>query len=74
MLIKGIICLVISLLLGFCMIFFPEILWKIKNILWVKNGEPTDFYIGITRAIGTLIIVIDLVVVLIVVLLHFDLL
>lgn len=72
--VKGIICFILSLVLGVCMVFYPEVLWKIENFLWVKNGEPSDFYLGVTRAFGTLMIVIDFAVALIAVLLHFDLL
>ena len=37
--------LVVLLVLGFSMLFKPEVLWKIENIFSVKNGEPTDLYL-----------------------------
>ena len=41
--------LVVLLVLGFSMLFKPEVLWKIENIFSVKNGEPTDLYLALMR-------------------------
>ena len=44
--------LVVLLVLGFSMLFKPEVLWKIENIFSVKNGEPTDLYLALMRIGG----------------------
>ena len=44
--------LVVLLVLGFSMLFKPEVLWKIENIFSVKNGEPTDLYLTLMRLGG----------------------
>ena len=44
--------LVVLLVLGFFMLFKPEVLWKIENIFSVKNGEPTDLYLALMRIGG----------------------
>ena len=44
--------LVVLLVLGFSMLFKPEVLWKIENIFSVKNGEPTYLYLALMRIGG----------------------
>lgn len=70
--IAAIVCLVLAAVLGVCMLFWPKFLWKIENFLWTKNGEPSDFYLAMTRLVGTLLLVAVIVITLIATLLHFD--
>ncbi|KFI93072.1 metal ABC transporter, nickel uptake transporter family, permease protein CbiQ [Bifidobacterium saguini DSM 23967] len=35
----------------------PELVWKLEHFLDVKGGEPTDFYTGNVRLLGTLMLV-----------------
>lgn len=53
----AIILIIILGILGICMLCFPEMLWKIENFLWVKNGEPTDLYIALMRIGGVVFII-----------------
>lgn len=43
------------------MIIKPEIMWKIEHFLTVKDGEPTDLYILITRLTGILFLFICII-------------
>ena len=43
---------IILFALGLFMLTKPAIVWKIEHFLTVKNGEPTDWYLAITRLIG----------------------
>ncbi len=43
---------IIILVLGLLMLIRPDIIWKIEHFLSVKNGEPTEWYLAITRIIG----------------------
>ena len=54
--------LVVLLVLGFSMLFKPEVLWKIENIFSVKNGEPTDLYLTLMRLGGIFFIVASIIV------------
>lgn len=46
--------LVVLLLLGLgiVMIMKPDLLWKLEHIFTVKNGEPTELYLGLMRVFG----------------------
>ena len=54
--------IVLLLLLGVLMFLKPELLWKLEHILWVKGGEPTDFYLSMMR-LGGIVFVIAAVVI-----------
>ena len=41
--------IILLILLGLVMLLKPDILWKIENIFTVKNGEPADLYLALTR-------------------------
>lgn len=43
---------IIILVLGLFMLIRPDIIWKMEHFLSVKNGEPTEWYLAITRIIG----------------------
>ena len=45
---------IVLLVLGPLMLIRPDIVWKIEHFFSVKNGEPTDWYLAITRLIGIL--------------------
>lgn len=40
------------LFLGVFMLLKPELLWKVENLLTVKGGEPTEFYLSVMRLTG----------------------
>lgn len=44
--------LIVLFLLGLVAVIWPDKLWKLEHFLTVKNGEPSDFYLGISRTIG----------------------
>ena len=44
------------LILGGCMLCYPKTLWKIENLLTVKNGEPSELYLFLMRIGGVFFI------------------
>lgn len=44
--------LIVLFLLGLVAVIWPDKLWKLEHFLTVKNGEPSDFYLGVSRAAG----------------------
>ena len=44
--------LVALFILGILMFIKPEWLWKLEHLFSVKGGEPTDFYLSMTRIGG----------------------
>ena len=44
--------------LGILMFLKPEWLWKLEHLFSVKGGEPTDFYLSMTRIGGVVFAVI----------------
>ena len=47
-----VIALVFLLGVGLLMLIKPEVVWKIDHCFTVKNGEPTELYLAITRVSG----------------------
>lgn len=45
---------VLLIILGFFMTFKTELAWKAEHFLTVKDGEPSDLYIVITKIGGIL--------------------
>lgn len=39
-------------LLGLAGVLFPEQLWKLEHFLTVKNGEPSEYYLAVSRMLG----------------------
>lgn len=58
---KKIASLVLFTLLGFCLIFLPNVAWKIDTFLWVKGGQPSNLYIFFSVFLGFIIIVISII-------------
>ena len=50
--------LVALFVLGILMFIKPEWLWKLEHLFSVKGGEPTDFYLSMTRLGGVVFAVI----------------
>ncbi|MBS6517500.1 MAG: nickel ABC transporter permease [Clostridium sp.] len=48
--------LLIVIVLSVLMIFNPELLWKIEHIFTVKDGEPTELYLGLMRTGGVFLL------------------
>lgn len=48
---------VILIGIGVFLLWKPELVWKLEHFLDVKGGEPTDFYTGNVRLLGTLMLV-----------------
>ena len=46
----------VLLILGVFMLCYPKMLWKIENLLAVKNGEPTELYLLLMRIGGVFFI------------------
>lgn len=46
----------VLLILGVFMLCYPKMLWKIENLLTVKNGEPTELYLLLMRIGGVFFI------------------
>lgn len=42
----------VLLILGVFMLCYPKTLWKMENLLTVKNGEPTELYLLLMRIGG----------------------
>lgn len=52
---------VILFVVGILAAFKPELMWKIDHFLSVKEGEPTDFYLGVSRFIGIVFVIVSVV-------------
>lgn len=46
----------VLLILGVFMLCYPKTLWKMENLLTVKNGEPTELYLLLMRIGGVFFI------------------
>ena len=57
-----IIAAIIVLAIGIMNIVKPEIAWKLKHLLTVRDGEPTGFFIVNARISGAVLIVFSLLV------------
>ena len=44
-----------AFVMGFLMMFFPEQMWKLQHWFSVKNGEPSDAYLTISRITGAIV-------------------
>ncbi|KAB7788670.1 nickel ABC transporter permease [Bifidobacterium cebidarum] len=47
----------ILIAIGVFLLWKPDLVWKLEHFLDVKGGEPTDFYTGNVRLLGTLMLV-----------------
>ena len=45
--------------MGLFMTLKPDIVWKIKHLMSVRDGEPTNYYLISTRICGIFIIVLS---------------
>lgn len=54
--------LVLLIGIGIFMVIKPDLCWKMDHFFTVKNGEPTEFYIGVTRLIGIFCVLVGLIV------------
>lgn len=50
--IKDILIWIFLFVSGIIMIVKPMFVWKVDHLLWVKDGEPTELYIQLTRVLG----------------------
>lgn len=48
---------IVIVAIGVFMIWKPEILWRIEYFFSVKGGEPTEFYLTMSRVGGVLLLV-----------------
>ena len=53
--------IILSLMMGLLQMIKPYSWWSIETFLTLKEGEPSDFYLLITRIRGFLWIIISLV-------------
>ena len=53
--------IILSLMTGLLQVIKPYSWWSIETFLTLKEGEPSDFYLLITRIRGFLWIIISLV-------------
>ena len=44
--------LILLFLIGLVAVIWPDKLWKLEHFLTVKNGEPSEFYLGVSRVAG----------------------
>lgn len=44
--------LIVLFLLGLVAVIWPDKLWEIEHFLTVKNGEPSEFYLAVSRVAG----------------------
>ena len=51
---------VVVFLAGLFNLLFPHIAWKFQHMLHVKGGEPTTFYLIMSRVSGFILIVISI--------------
>jgi hypothetical protein len=51
-----IIAAIIVLAIGIMNIVKPEIAWKLKHLLTVRDGEPTEFFIVNARITGVVLV------------------
>lgn len=58
---ESIFLLIVLLIPGILMLFYPRLFWEITHFISVKDGEPTDLYIFSTRIGGILYIIIWLI-------------
>ncbi|MBT1160687.1 MULTISPECIES: DUF6199 family natural product biosynthesis protein [Bifidobacterium] len=43
---------IVLIAIGIVCLFAPNTMWRIEHVLSVRGGEPTDFYITMTRIGG----------------------
>ena len=55
-----IIAAIIVLAIGIMNIVKPEIAWKLKHLLTVRDGEPTEFFIVNARISGVVLVAFSL--------------
>ena len=53
---------IVLVVLGVVYVLWPGIGWKLRYSIWVKDAEPTDFALGVGRAVGAVCIVVGIVV------------
>lgn len=56
-----IVAFLIALLLGLFMLIKPRMIWNMHNALFVKDGEPSNFYFALVRCTGAVVIIIVVV-------------
>ena len=55
--------ILVLLVVGLMMLFRPELMFKIENLLITKNGEPTEFYLMMMRLGGLFFTICSIVVI-----------
>ena len=60
--------IVVLVILGFMGLFKPELMWKLEHFMSVKNGEPTEFYLVISRIIGALALITVIIIIFVLIL------
>lgn len=53
--------LILFLILGMLMVIKPELWWKIRHFIDVKDGEPTEISIMLIRIGGIIYIILDVI-------------
>ena len=46
--------------MGLLMILKPDLVWRLDHFFTVKGGEPTEWYLGITRVGGLFFLLLSL--------------
>lgn len=54
--------LVLLVAIGLLMLCQPEFIWDVEHLFTVKNGEPTDFYLAMTRITGAIFVLIPVII------------
>ena len=44
--------IILLFLIGLVAVIWPDKLWKLEHFLTVKNGEPSEFYLAVSRVAG----------------------
>lgn len=53
--------LILFLIPGMLMVFKPDLCWKIRHFIDVKDGEPTEISIMLIRIGGIIYIILDVI-------------
>jgi hypothetical protein len=47
----------VVLMIGLLYLFFPKAMWRLRTWMYVRDGEPTDFFRGVSFVIGIIFII-----------------
>ena len=49
--------MMLVILIGMLNVFFPSAMWRLRTFMYVRDGEPTDFYIVMSFICGVILVI-----------------